>query len=260
MSFERRFVPALGREVLRLGLACNYGIDPRGFDEAIERGMDYIFWTAFRTGHLRESLRAALKRDREKIVLAAGPTVGWFGGNLNRGCERLLKSLGADYIDVFHLFWLGKTSSLSEGTMTALAKLKESGKIRTIAASIHDRVRAGALVESSPIDVFMLRYNAAHPGAERDVFPKLAVRKPAIVAYTATAWRKLLRAPRDWTGPVMTAGDCYRFALSSPHVDLTLTGPANAEQLRESLDALAQGPIRAEEETWMRAFGERVHG
>ena len=40
----------------------------------------------------------------------------------------------------------------------------------------------------------MIRYNAAHPGAEQDVFPHLAARQPAVVAYTATSWRKLLPA------------------------------------------------------------------
>ncbi|MBI2387983.1 MAG: aldo/keto reductase [Deltaproteobacteria bacterium] len=260
MSFHRRHVPALGREVFRLGLACNYGIDARGFDEALERGIDYVFWTSMRTGHLKEPLRDALRRDRQKLVVAAGPTIAWFAGNVRRGCEKLLRELGTDYIDVLHLFWLGKTSALTEGTVDALRALKEEGKIRAIGTSIHDRVRAGKLVADSPIDLFMIRYNAAHPGAERDVFPHLARRKPAIVAYTATSWRKLLKAPRGWTGPVMTAGDCYRFDLSNPHVDLTLTGPANAEQLRETLAALEKGPLTPDEEAWMRAFGQRVHG
>jgi len=260
MTFQRRHVPILGREVFRLGLACNYGIDARGFDEALERGVDYVFWTRLRTGHLRDAFRAALKRDREKLVVATGPSVGWFRGNVRRGCERLLRELDIDFIDVLHLFWLGTASALTEGTMDALQRLKEEGKIRAIGASIHDRVRAGQLVADSPIDLFMIRYNAAHPGAEREVFPSLQTRRPAICAYTATSWRKLLSAPRGWTGPVMTAGDCYRFNLSSPHVDLTLVGPSNAQQLRDAVAALERGPLSAEEDRWMRAFGRAVHG
>ena len=34
----------------------------------------------------------------------------------------------------------------------------------------------------------MIRYNAAHPGAEQDIFPYLAKRRLAIVTYTATRW------------------------------------------------------------------------
>ncbi len=43
----------------------------------------------------------------------------------------------------------------------------------------------------------------------------------------------------------MTAGDCYRFCLSSPHVDVGLTGPASAAQLDENLAAIERGPLSA---------------
>jgi aryl-alcohol dehydrogenase-like predicted oxidoreductase len=144
--------------------------------------------------------------------------------------------------------------------MKELRHLKESGKVRALGVSSHDRVRAGKLAEDSPLDLFMIRYNAAHPGAERDIFPHLAKRQPHVVAYTATRWRKLLARPKGWTGNVPTAGDCYRFCLSSPHVDVCLTGPASAQQLDENLAALERGPLSADEDTWMREFGAVVHG
>ena len=106
----------------------------------------------------------------------------------------------------------------------------------------------------------MLRYNAAHPGAEQDVFPHLARRHPAVVAYTATSWRRLLRAPRGWKGPVPSAGDCYRFCLASPHVDVVLTGPKSAAELRETLAVVDRGPLADAELTTLREFGRAVHG
>ncbi|HEY0094936.1 MAG TPA: hypothetical protein VGB96_11445, partial [Archangium sp.] len=120
--------------------------------------------------------------------------------------------------------------------------------------------RAGKLAEDSPLDALMIRYNAAHPGAERDIFPHLDKRKPALVAYTATDWRRLLKRPRGWEGRVPTAGDCYRFCLSNPHVDVVLTGPASLAQLEENLAALERGPLSSEELEWMRRFGQAVHG
>ena len=108
--------------------------------------------------------------------------------------------------------------------------------------------------------MLMIRYNAAHPGAETDIFPKLEKRNPAIVPYTATRWHKLLTRPRGWTGDVPTPGDCYRFCLTNPHVDVVLTAPANAQQLEENVRALAQGPLSEEELAWMYEFGKVVHG
>jgi predicted aldo/keto reductase-like oxidoreductase len=58
----------------------------------------------------------------------------------------------------------------------------------------------------------------------------------------------------------MTAGDCYRFQLTSPHVDVALTGPESRAQMEENLDAVAKGPLTADEEQWMRRFGRAVHG
>ena len=97
-------------------------------------------------------------------------------------------------------------------------------------------------------------------GAEKDIFPHLSRRNPAVIAYTATRWRKLLKRPRGWDGAVPTAGDCYRFCLSSPHVNLVLHGPATMGQFNDNLAAMSKGALSEEEERWMRAFGAVVHG
>jgi aryl-alcohol dehydrogenase-like predicted oxidoreductase len=258
-DFTHRHVSAFGKRVHRLGLAGNYGIDEAGLAAALERGLNYIFWTP-RMGRFTRVLREALQRDRERFVVATGPSFGWFPGQVRRGAERALKVLGTDYLDLYQLFWLSKMSAWTEGTLEELLGLKQEGKVRALGVSIHDRPRAGKLAEDSPLDALMIRYNAAHPGAERDIFPHLHKRKPAVVAYTATNWRRLLKRPRGWDGPVPTAGDCYRFCLSNPHVDLVLTGPGSLAQLEENLAALERGPLSSEELEWMRRFGQVVHG
>jgi aryl-alcohol dehydrogenase-like predicted oxidoreductase len=260
MPFQRTKVRALDRDVYRLGLACNFGVDERAFERGLERGMEYVYWTTRRTGDAAPSLKRALAKDRAKIVLAATTTIGWFGGSVRRACEAQLKELGTDYVDVFILGWVGRGALWTEGVVATLRKLKEEGKIRAIGISIHDRKRAAELAQTEPIELFMLRYNAAHPGAERDIFPKLPDPRQSICAYTATSWRRLLRPPRGWTGPTMTAGDCYRFQLSSPFVDLALTGPSSVEQLDANLDAFEKGPLTAEEDAWIREYGAKVHG
>ncbi|MDQ3333558.1 MAG: aldo/keto reductase [Myxococcota bacterium] len=258
MDFTHRELRVIGKRVYRLGLAGNYGIDEAGVRAAIDRGINYLYLTP--RGSMAAPLREALTRTRDQIVVATGPLVGWFGGSVRRSAERNLKKLGTDYLDIFQLPWLGVGSRWSDSTLRELEHLKSSGKVRALGVSIHDRERAGQLAADSPLDMLMIRYNAAHPGAERDIFPHLAKRQPNIVAYTATSWRKLLRAPSGWSGKVMTAGDCYRFCLSSPHVEVTLTGPASTAQLDENMAALSRGPLTPEEDTWMRAFGKAVHG
>lgn len=240
------------------------GIDAAGFEHALDRGLDYVFWTHMRTGHIKPVLKRALAEDRSRYVIATGPTIGYFGTTVRSAAESVLRDLGTDYIDVFQLFWLGKTSAWTSGTIDALTKLKEEGKIRTIGISTHDRPRAGEMAKSEAdrLRLFMLRYNAAHPGAEKDVFPHLPTddSKQAVVAYTATSWRKLLKKPSKWTGRAMTAGDCYRFCLTNPYVDVVLAGVKNVAELDANIAAIEKGPLTPDEESWMRAYGRMVHG
>lgn len=259
-DFTHRTLRRVGKRVHRMGIACNFGLDPEGFAAALDRGANYIFWTPTRTSRVTPALRAALQRDRERYVVASGPMLAVTVGQVTRGAEARLRLLGVDYLDVYQLFWVGVTASWRDATADALARLKEQGKIRAAGISIHDRPRAAELSRDERLDLLMMRYNAAHPGAERDLFPHLGPRRPDVAAYTATDWRKLLKRPAGWEGKVPDAGDCYRFALSSPHVDLVISGPADRAQMEANFDALARGPLNADDDRWMRELGKVVHG
>ena len=257
-DFSFRELPGLGHRVFRLGLSGSFDLDEAGCSEALER-IHYVFWSPRMTG-LTVALRRVLAHDRERYVVSAGPLLGYTPGAVRRAAVAALRSLGIECLDVFQLYWLGKMSFFTGAVQEELVKLREEGKVRLLGASIHDRPRAGKLVEDSILDLLMIRYNAAHPGAEQDIFPRLTRRRPATIAYTATAWRRLLRAPRGWNGRVPTAGDCYRFCLTSPHIDMALTGPRNVAELRENLAAIEKGPLSPEEMLFMREFGRAVHG
>jgi len=68
-----------------------------------------------------------------------------------------------------------------------------------------------------------------------------------MVAFTVTSHGQLLKAgPDKLKGlPAPTAGDCYRFALSNPNIDICITGPANGEQMR--LAGIKERLIKVEE-------------
>jgi aryl-alcohol dehydrogenase-like predicted oxidoreductase len=107
-----------------------------------------------------------------------------------------------------------------------------------------------------------VRYNAAHPGAETEVFPHLQQdgTRPGVVVFTATSWAQLLSAKRAPAGErVPSATDCYRFVLANPAVDVCITGPRDDEQAKAALEALRLGPLSDEEMAWMRRVGKAVH-
>ena len=107
----------------------------------------------------------------------------------------------------------------------------------------------------------MIRYNAAHRGAENDIFPRCAVRKSGDhqlyrheVDVPAPPSERVARR-----GPDPYGGECYRFVLSNPSVHVALTAPKNERELDENLDALEQGPLPEEDDRFMRTFGDAVH-
>lgn len=220
--------------------------------------MNYLFWY-FWDRHMTRVLREILPADREKYVVATGvANLGsWM---VNRGLHSCLRRLRTDYIDVFHIFWAGD-GRISPRTLETLQRAKEQGKIRNIAVSTHARRYAGQLVREGKLDVLMMRYNAAHRGAEQEIFPELPASEPGVVSYTATRWTKLLKRPRRWpeSERIPTAGDCYRFVLSNPNVHVCLTAPRSCRQLEENLAAVARGPLAEDEMDFMRRFGDVVH-
>lgn len=266
-SFATTHLPVINKDVFRMGIAGNYGLDSSDVRWAAERGANYWVWgTSFKK--VTEGLKELVQADRAKHIIAM---LGWgfWGHQIRRSVESALQQLNTDYLDVFKLGWLGRTSAYTTGTIDTLLQLKEEGKIRAIGVSIHDRRRAGRLAADSVIDLFMIRYNAKHPGAEEDIFPYLSRRNPAIVSYTALAWTQLTQpikgleiepwpAAEGYDVPPLTPELCYRFILTNSNVHLVLTGPKNREQLSQNLKALEKGPLTDEELSWVRKYGQLV--
>lgn len=266
-AFTSTLLPVVEKAVFRMGVAGNYGIGSADIVWAAEQGANYWLWGAsFKK--VTEGVKAVIRQDRDKHVVAM---LGWgfFGWQIRQSVENALRKLNTDYLDVFKLGWLGRTSAYREGVVDALIKLKQEGKIKAIGISIHDRQRAGRLVQDSEIDLFMIRYNAKHPGAEQDIFPHLGKRNPAVVSYTALAWQQLTRPLKGvkmppWPGaetlevPPLTPELCYRFALTNPHIHVVLTGPRNREQLKQNFAAIRRGPLTPQELSWVRAYGRLV--
>jgi aryl-alcohol dehydrogenase-like predicted oxidoreductase len=117
------------------------------------------------------------------------------------------------------------------------------------------------MARSGLLDLLMVRYNAAHRGAETDVFPVTDPRGLPVVVYTCLRWGALLRVtPDDPPGFVPPRAPAwYRFALQSPSVAVALMAPESRAELEEDLTVLdAPGPLAAEEYERLAAHGQRV--
>ncbi len=250
-----------GVDVCRLGLSASYRPGKKTIYKALDEGINYFFCYGI-DAQMIKVLREVLQRDREKYVVATGAySYWWWHQDLQRALEKRLRQLRTDYIDVFHFLGVARRKLFTQCAQDQLAAIREDDRVRAVAISTHDRQLAGELAAQGSLDAIMIRYNAAHRGAEEDIFPRLSAHDPGVVGYTATRWRFLLRRPRGWPkdNRIPTAGMCYRFVLSNPHVHVCLTAPTSLAQFEENLAAVRQGPLSEDDMAFMRAFGDAVH-
>jgi len=260
MDFKkRRVLGRSGLEIGRLGIASGYGAPTEAFEEAYDKGCNYFFWGSLRRSSMANAIKnISAKGQRDKLVVVIqvySRIASMMAGSLERG----LRKAGLDYADVLLLGWF---NSMPAGRiLDAAQKLKASGKVRFLAMSGHHRPVFPVAAERGIFDIFHIRYNAVHRGAETDVFPKLPTKdRPGIITYTATNWAGLLKPGKMPAGEkTPRASDCYRFVLSNPHVDACLTGPKNREQMQEALQTLERGPLTEEEMQWMKRVGDYLH-
>jgi aryl-alcohol dehydrogenase-like predicted oxidoreductase len=256
-SWERVPFGSTGMRVTPFGIGASYGLLARDVERAVDRGVNCIYWGAYRRPAFAEAIRNIGPARREDLVIIA-QTYTRFSALMARSLESALRKLRTDYVDLLLLGWWNALPPRK--ILDAALALKAAGKARAILVSSHHRPSFEDYINDPSYDGIMLRYNAAHPGAESEVFPLLAKRRPGVAAYTATRWGALLKPELMPPGePVPRASDCYRFVLSNPNVDVCLAGPANAAELDEGLEALNRGPLSSDEMAWMRRVGAHVH-
>ncbi len=244
-----------GLRVGRLGLGAGYGAPTAAFEMAFERGCNYFYWTSRKSG-MRDAIRHIVGRgERERLVVAL-QSYARSGVLMEYSLAKALKTLGLDYADVFVLGWHNRAPS--PRLLERALAMREKGMLRHLGMSGHNRPLFARMAGLEAFDLYHVRYNAAHRGAETEVFPHL--QETGVVSYTATRWGHLLQARRMPSGETPPSSrDCYRFALSHAAVDVCLCGPRNMAQMKAALQVLESGPLDADERARMQSIGDHVH-
>lgn len=262
VSFAQRLrLPHTDLEVSRIGLGSSFGVPAEGLELAFERGINFFYWGSVRRPGFGEGIRRLARHHREQMAVVIQSYARWPAASLTASVELGLRRLGLDHADVLLLGWYN--SRPSQAILDAALELRARGRVRHLMMSGHERSFFPEMAKEDLFDLFMVRYNAVHRGAEQEVLPALpgGAARPAICAYTATCWGSLLDASRMPAGErTPQASDCYRFCLSQPGIDMVLCGPAKIDHVLEALTAIEAGPLSAEELAWMRRVGDHLHG
>jgi hypothetical protein len=270
MARSRRRLPrlkdriALGRTALRVSPFC-IGLvrRPETVTAAFDAGVNFFFlsadlhWPLYEAA--RQGLRALLARGarvRDRVVVAVASYVAqpeFTEGALSEVVDAVP---GLGRIDVAIVGGAyGQDLDDRLGVMRALRRDARLG-LRAIGATFHDRAAALRATNRGLVDLTLLRYNPSHPGAARDVFPRLARRRRVpIFGFTNTwgyvppdSFPRLGLGPEYWR-PRIT--DFYRFALSPPAMDGLLCAPGTPGELRALAAVLREGPLDEESQRYL---------
>lgn len=265
--------PAFGKPVCRLGLASRgwpaSAIAPDDVLHAVERGVSFLNWPgeADEPGgaDALSTAVAALGTRRESVVVGVQ-----FGARTAADAaielRSILATLATDHIDVLTFYYVEHAAEWRrliepDGALAYCRAARRDGVVRRLGITSHQRRLAAEIARSGLVDTLMIRYNAAHRGAERDVFPITDAIGMPVIAYTALRWGALLKpTPDDPPGfEVPAAPRWYRFALQSPSVAVVLAAPATRGELDEDLKVLdADGPLDPAAYARLAEHGDRV--
>jgi diketogulonate reductase-like aldo/keto reductase len=194
-------------------------------------------------GKAEELIGAAIAGRRDHVFLVSKV----YPHNATRrgavaACERSLKRLKTDRIDLYLLHWRGNVA-FSE-TMAAFMALKDAGKIRHYGVSNLDRADMEALVGvagGSAVQTDQVLYNLMRRGAEWDLLPWLRERRIPTMAYSPIEQARLLRnrrlvdfAQRHGITPAQAA---LAWVLANNDT-IVIPKSANRARLKENLGAL----------------------
>lgn len=257
--------------VCRLGLASrgNTGLPAPAALDAFHRGIHYFNWAGEQDG-MRDAIRHLVAAGRRDELVVAAQIAAVTAADLERELAATLAALTLDRLDVLTFYYVQSAdewqSIRTQGAYAAAQQAQSAGRIGLIGLTSHQRPLAAAIARDGETELLMIRYNAAHRGAESEIFPVTQPRRLPVIAYTCLRWGALIRplpgdaqSPTAAAPPPPTPVDCYRFALSHPAVSIALMAPDTPAELAENLRLLddwrACTPAEMER---LRAHGDQV--
>jgi diketogulonate reductase-like aldo/keto reductase len=151
----------------------------------IDRGMAHID-TAEMYGGAESIVGEAIQGQREEVFLVSKVLPEHASRKLTRvACERTLRALRTDHLDVYLLHWRGRVP-LQE-TLEAFTRLEDEGKIRAWGVSnfdVPDLEEVKALVGTERLACNQVLYHLGERAIEHAVLPWCIEHGVAVVGYT----------------------------------------------------------------------------
>nr|WP_306263928.1 aldo/keto reductase [Pararhizobium sp. IMCC3301] len=154
--------------------------------EAFNVGINFFDTAeAYGNGYSEQLLSRALGDKRSELVISSKvATPNLAPDDVIEACERSLKNLGTDIIDLYMLHWPNRDVPLAD-SIGALKKLKADGKIRWYGVSNFGSNDIDDALELGDISVNQLPYHLYFRAIEFEVQPKCEAAGVPIMCYSS---------------------------------------------------------------------------
>ncbi len=167
----------------------------KALQRGIDEGANHIDTAEmYGSGRAEQIVGKAVKGRRESVFLVSKvlPSNATYEKTLE-ACERSLRNLGTEYLDVYLLHWRERRTPLEE-TFRAFDKLVQGGKIRAFGVSnfdVKDMEEAVQIAGPGNIACNQVLYHLHERAIEYDLLPWCVTRGIALVAYSPLGQGKL---------------------------------------------------------------------
>jgi aryl-alcohol dehydrogenase-like predicted oxidoreductase len=152
---------------------------------ALDAGINF-FDTAemYGDGYSEELLAKVLPSRRAEVIIASKVSQqNLAAGQVQAACERSLRRLQTDYIDLYQIHWPNRDVPFEE-TLRALEDLRAAGKIRYIGVSNFGRQDMPAMLRAGRYESNQVPYNLLWRAIEFDIQPQCVEHRISILPYS----------------------------------------------------------------------------
>jgi len=157
----------------------------KAIQTAVDVGINFFDTAeAYGGGYSEELLGKAVSHRRRDVVIATKVSPDHFSPKeLIKACDRSLRRLKTDYIDLYQLHWPSRKVSIDE-TMEAMQELKDKGKIRVIGVCNFGRKDLEEALSYNHIEIDQLPYSLLWRNIEYEILPTCLENKIGVICYS----------------------------------------------------------------------------
>jgi hypothetical protein len=219
---------------------------------AADIGINYFDTSrGYQHGNNERLVATGLKGKRQSIYLSS-KTDGKTKAAALQELDTSLSELGTDHLDIWYLHLKNNPSDLPDELFEAQQIARQQGKIRFAGVSTHNsKDMVPFLIQKGATDVVLATFNFTMDKAFSEAMAQAGTAGLGVVAMKVMAGGFRRMKPEDPNGAKLKRDGAMlaalKWVLNHPHVNTTIPGMTDMDQLDENLKAMTE-PYSGREE------------